>query len=686
MQDYVYLKEGLQLYGGVKKLNNPKNTINLQIESANFSIPPKHSINEILDKVEAGDISILDELNIPYTEITTDAGDKKYSFKYEDTRYTVNIIEAEQENNITEPTNNTETVKNDDGSYTIFEYNPDGSLAKSSEYDASGKISHEYLPNNDGSYSDKYYTYENGSLSQIQETIHYQNGNYTYIFTDGNGNIKEEQKVINNEYGGLTFDTTFEDGKRHVIAYDTNNQIKNEAFYSKDGNIEKTQEYDYDINNPNQYTITVKNADGQTTSEEAWENFNYTDENGQTWYGSRINQRINFDEKGDISEITRFENVNGFSSPSQCIHQKDEEFVGELKNIINDYQEQLTQITNQVLSLPVPTPPRAEDFKLSSNGNIDEKAYETALQAYFDKKTVYQTNVDELNKKAFKIQAKIQKINKQIAEVENGKVFDNIENSLNKLKSTVKDNELITLLNNNFQKIKQNLSNTPNKKQELEQKLQNTYNQILDTAVPTPPKAEDFKLSSNGNIDEIAYNNAFNDYLKEKAEYDKKINQLEQEVANLQSEIQKTEIKTQNQTNEFEQFKNNINAIETVQNVINDVKTKGNNDILVSKLNTMLSNLYENIKAQDKINQEMQSLQEDLLAENIPTPPIKNDKISEQEYDIAYNQYQKEINEYDKKMMQYNLRKEQVAEKLNSLINQVNGTVFSAKMLAELAR
>ena len=80
--------------------------------------------------------------------------------------------------------------------------------------------------------------------------------------------MKEEQKVIHNEHGGLTFDSTFGDGTRRVHTNNDKGQRLESVYYTADGNVEKTEEFIYDLKNPDLYTVITRDNDGNTISKE----------------------------------------------------------------------------------------------------------------------------------------------------------------------------------------------------------------------------------------------------------------------------------------------------------------------------------------------------------------------------------------------------------------------------------
>jgi len=318
-----------------EKLKHKINENNIQKVETNNTF--SYTTDDILDMVEEGNISILDKLGISYTDILTKTGDKKLSFKYENTRYTVNFIEKkEAKDEIKQLPENTRTVKNNDGSYTIFEYSLDGSkLIKSTEYDKDDNITHVFQPMADGSRSDKYYSYVDGILFQVQETIHYPDGNYTYIFTDGNGKFKQKQKVTHNEQGGLTFDTTEKGGTRKTIVNDADGKTLNSAFYSSNGKLDYKKEYLYDSQNPDLFTVLKITANGRILSKEKFENYSFTDKKGLVWKGCRS-----------------------------------------IEKIIIDWDED------------APIPPSVDDY-INPDGSIDEEGYAKAFDAYIEAKKEY---------------------------------------------------------------------------------------------------------------------------------------------------------------------------------------------------------------------------------------------------------------------------------------------------------
>lgn len=439
-----------------------KNRVNgNDVQKVETNNTPNYTIDDILDMVEEGDISILDKLGIPYTDILTKTEDKKLSFKYENTRYTVNNIEKKNtKNEVKEVPSNTKTVKNNDGSYTVFEYSLNGSsLIKSTEYDKDNNITHVFQPKADGSRSDKYYSYVDGSLFQIQETIHYPDGNYTYIFTDGNGNFKQKQKVTHNEQGGLTFDTTDKDGTRNTIAQNADKKTLNTAYYTSDGKLDYKNEYFYDSQNPNLFTILKINADGRVLSEERYEEHTFTDENGRVWNGCRL-----------------------------------------LEKVITEQEED------------APIPPSIDNF-INFDGSIDEEGYAQAFEQYVEAKKEYdklsKQYSNAINEPVFETEI-IKNINSAISTTE--EKIAQLKNFGN-FKKAKEIEKKLEILKNQYS-FAQNERNSILK---LENILLKKFEQMHK---PVPPKATDYITDDNW-ADEAAYEKAMQKYYAQKNIYDK---------------------------------------------------------------------------------------------------------------------------------------------------------------------
>ena len=237
------------------------------------------------------------------------------------------------------------------------------SIEKNAEYDETGKVTHTYTTNADGSRSDVYYTYEDGVLVQTQETIHYPDGNYTYIFKDADGNLKEEQKVIHNGLGGLTFDCTFGNGTRHVSICDENDKFTKSIYYSSNGKIEEIEEYSYDSQNHDIYKVTIKDSQGKVIREELWENYTFTDNEGNEWYGSRLKKRNDYAESGDLTCVREFQHDSNLNMSSNITYDKN-------GNVTN--YAQLLYSTDGKLSSVI-------EYEFGDNGKVENGQIEGAI-------------------------------------------------------------------------------------------------------------------------------------------------------------------------------------------------------------------------------------------------------------------------------------------------------------------
>ena len=660
-----------------------------KVENVDLDTKPKYTIDEILDKVEDGDISILVELGISYTEITTETGDKKISFKYEGTRYTVNIIKNSEEKE--QSIKKTRRQNFDDGSYSIYEMDEAGRDLKRTDYKADGSIQGtlEFTYNDDGTVIHTYKTAEYTQITNLDK-----NGNVVHnSWFNADGSLRETADYTRDENGVETTITRDANGTiRHKDVYDwkNNKRIAKETYDAK-GNLVQYDKYEYAEDgslisttydaNDKIITIAKYNADGSIEKIEYYGGTENILEETNFYYDSEGKRlEITTDSQNQILVFRQFDKKGKliFSFDPKDYNLQD---LQTMKNIL---EKQLEDIAMQIRSLDVPTPPNAMDFKKSSGDSIDENAYNKAMQQYNEQMIAYHNKVDELNKKSMEIQNKLQQVNKQITELELNEKFENIENTINSLKETLNsNNELISILETTLENIKKNLKDLPNKKLELQNKMQNIYAQMLSMQVPTPPSVSDYK-KTDGSVDEKAYEEAFNNYESQKYEYDRIINQLNAEISILRNEIAKIDMEVQKQTSDLNQLEKNINAVKTIQDLIDGIEDKESNKDLIAQLNKILEDLYKNIKSQNEVRRKMDVLYDTFMSENIPTPPSTNDyknpdgSIDEAGYSKAFAEYEKAKAEYERKMQQYNSLAQQSSNMFGNLTNQVSVIVFNA--------
>ena len=515
MRDLGLLKRPLPMLK-FDKLEVANNLKEQKVESTNVEVKPKYSVNEILDRVEEGDFSILAELGISYTEIETETGDKKISFKFEGTRYTVNIIGASNVSNdneeVEEPSNNTETVKNDDGSYIVYEYDAKKTLIKSTKYDKNGELDtiKEY---NENGY--KAYYYENG-IKTTEVDIDKQGRVYHQLDFDNNGNILS------------IVDTDWKEDGSHI-------------------GVCKTPEGEMTF-------LDITDAQGRIIYIERYEEGNLTGITETDYLENGVSRQIHKDANGDIFWITYWsENAEGINTQKN-ISKEDENFADELKNLANIYEQQLEDISAQFETLSVPVPPNTTDY-INADGSVDEDSYNKAILKYNNEVIAYENKKNEINSKLSEIGRKLQQVNKQISEIDIATKIKKAEENINNLKDNSSQNNVnIEKLETNFEDIKAGLLNLPSQKLGLQKMIQELFVQLLALPVPTPPSASDYVKSSDGQVDEKAYEAAFNDYERQKDEYNKKVGEFNAEISRLENEVDKTEKEMQKRTAALERL------------------------------------------------------------------------------------------------------------------------------------
>lgn len=644
----------------------------------------RYTIDEILDRVESADITILQELNIPFTEIKAEDGSKKISFKYEGVRYTVNIIEVTQTEQFD---NRTQITKNDDGTYTVFEYDVNGNLLKSTDYDKDNRITHEYIVNDEESHSDKYYTYENGKLTQVQETIHYSNGNYTYIFTDGEGNLTEEQKVLQNEYGGVTFDSTFGDGTRHVIAYNDKQQVVGSAYYNSDGILDKTEEYVYNSDNPDLYTVITRDKDGNVLINEEWENYTFTDENGGVWYGSRLLERIEYDNNIEkrVSELqSDLDSLKDSSNISSDLIAELEEELADIKNNATgrtaeraELYKQISLYNSELLSLKMPTPPNIADY-LNEDGSVNEAAYSDAMSDYEYARFKYDSAVQTLEARLAEIYHQLsfieQEEQKDLRRCEqlakNIKSVKTIQQMLDNLEDIPENKDLINQLKAMLEELSRNI----NTQHDLQNKMDTLNDKIFNDDIPIPPSTNDF-LKEDGSVDEEAYAAAFEEYENAVKKYENKINRYNALQTELEGYMNKLTSQVSRLTFDA--------CTAVVENKIAEYRSNGNNamaDDLEIKLNDLKNAFSKEQEQLERLQQREATLVRRLNNLVPPIPPSTEDYLNS-DGSVDESAYSDAVNEYE-----YNCYKfDRIQAALNSQLDKINDSIKTQnKKLAQL--
>ena len=223
MQELGYVRQ-IQLYN-FKKQENAKNINEQKIENINANTKSLCTIDTLLDKVEDGDVSILAELGIAYTESQNETGDKKISFKYEGTRYTVNFIDNVNKDESLDT--NTRRQNFDDGSYSIYETDENGHDLKRTNYNANGSIKDtlEFTYNEDGTVMHTLKN-ANGITTQITHLNKYGKVIHSISFKDTTNKEKQNTHRQDNEDGSYTIYEYSADGSSLLKKQNTTKMVK----------------------------------------------------------------------------------------------------------------------------------------------------------------------------------------------------------------------------------------------------------------------------------------------------------------------------------------------------------------------------------------------------------------------------------------------------------------------------
>ena len=351
-----------------------------------------------------------------------------------------------------------------------------------------------------------------------------------------------------------------------------------------------------------------------------------------------------------------------------------------LKSIENTLQDELDDISLKLSSLDVPTPPNRNDYILSNSGLVDEDAFNKALDDYKNELEEFNYKRNMLNQLSNEIVKNLQKINKQITELEFGTKIENIESIIKELSQNPNtDGTILSEFKAALEKIKQEMENLPSQKLELQNKLQDIYYNISSLNIPNPPSTNDY-LKPDGSLDEEAYEKAYNDYEQKISQYDQTVSKLEMEAGEIRNEISAIDMRIQNNSANLNRIDININAKKMLQDSINGTDDKE----LMKELNKILEDLYKNINAQNEVNKKAEALFESQINASIPIPPNANEylnsdgSVDEDSYAQAYKKYEEDVKEFDTKMQQYNTLSLQVSVQANNLNDKIRDAVFQA--------
>ena len=241
------------------------------VEKVDLGTKPNYTIDEILDRVEEGDVSVLVELGIAYTEISTETGDKKISFKYEGVRYTVHVITENTDKTKTDESRE-EIVVGVDGNNIKYEYDSEGNLVKATFYDENGNVK-EIREYNENGYKAQYFTdgklttevnvdkqgrpehqvdyNPDGSVARIWDVEYREDGSHKSICknpdgslfsvdeTDSKGRSKRAERYKNGKLYEIIETTYLEDGSHRQVYKNANGVITCILVWSEDGKVLK---------------------------------------------------------------------------------------------------------------------------------------------------------------------------------------------------------------------------------------------------------------------------------------------------------------------------------------------------------------------------------------------------------------------------------------------------------------
>ena len=645
MRDLGQLGRELILPQYINQAGKDGNSGVKEASAANNKNDIKYSIDEILDRVEEGDISVLDELGISYTEITTETGDKKISFKYENTRYTVHVIGSSNESE--EKISNEELIQN------AFAYDGADTLQNST------KLQYDYI-------IDKplYYTFNIPTTgepnSQITGKGSYGTGrvdDYTAIYGDDGSLVKIEtssskygnkEVVYNYNPNGEITEEEYDKGTGVVITttYNADGSIKTHSEYMSKKMYEKgesviTREYTYSVDEQGQPVQTMNNSTGITVT---------TTRNADGTYTQ--NKVMKSEEQNEVKD--------------------DEKTLDELNDLIEECRNQANDIREQMNSLEYPI---SADFYTSS-GDFDEAAYNKA-------KEEYQNKYAELHTLYNSLQSKLIQLDTQRTELQIKNSFEAVENLINTLKSSENSNsDLISTFEASFNNIKEDLEALPSIRADLSNELINISNQMFDMQIPVPPTTGNF-LNADGSVNEEEYNAAMKEYEQEISEYNQKSVELNQKADVIHTQLNKIYMEINRKRSNLNMLVQNANTAANLQNLINTLEASDDNKEIISTLQNKLAQLNKNIKRQNRVLEYISDVENTLNNMPVPVPPFKNDFMTENGYDeeaynAAFAKYEEQKQQYDTEIKRLNRLSQNAERTLNNLVAQAETIEFEA--------
>lgn len=679
----------------------------------------KISINEILDKVENGDTSILDKIGVAYTEIEMPNGKKKISFEYEGARYTVYLAENNEKDKITDDSSsqivNTRVQNYSDGSYSVYESDTNGRDLRRLDYSKDGKLEGtlEFTYNDDGTTiqtsknaagKTTQITYLDANNFVTENFFYNDDGSYCHVKYANDG-----EKVISraeyNAAGVINEYHEYNENDEKIIYFSNgvktseitlNKDYSYQVYYDEQGNIKDTLETFKNENGTE--TSIIKDANGNVVSywqtdamhnivyEEIYENGKLVSTREYEYPNENSSQMIERDINGNITSISFIEN-DGTDSRKEKVYTKDDEkFVDVLKELIDQYKGSIDSLRDMKINLQMPRVPNASDYVLTTTGKIDEAAYNNACAKYEMQMADYQNNLAIIYNEFAMFEEKLNNLESQLADITRTQEITDVENMLSGMANSI-NGETSSLLNTKLEEIKQDENELWTQKEELNAQLSEIRKNIsaLSTTFPQrPPNALDYVLTATGKVDEEAYAKAMAEYEAALSECEKQLTEYYHQESAIIFKINFINIQLDQNLDELSTLKENTNAVCTLQNLIDSLDDSPSSQNTRDKLQQMMDELTTNIKYQHKLEERSEQRLRESWSIEIPTPPSARDYtnndgiVDEREYAIAYNNYEKEQADYDNEQRKFNSESLRDSESLSRLSMQVDTIVFNA--------
>lgn len=298
--------------------------------------------------------------------------------------------------------------------------------------------------------------------------------------------------------------------------------------------------------------------------------------------------------------------------------------INELKTQREELQNQLYDIQSQLRAMPTPLPPRINDFK-TSNGTTEQNAYNKAMSEYRQEVKEYENKINELNKQVIEISVRLDSLDNEIAELELEERINAQQKEIDELRKSPNSNpDLINALQKQLDAIKENGVEEPAEKRALIAQRYDIISRIAGLILPVPPNPSDY-MTYSGTIDEEAYNNAMIQYENEIQEFEQTKQILERNLDIVNNELHKIELKENNHNVYLNQLDENINSVKNIQQLLDSIPNTENNKDKITRLQTSLANLAQNINQQNEIRNELTAIYNEVVNTELPTPPNTSD-------------------------------------------------------------